>query len=232
MLTQPALSLTDLALGLVTLALLPVISRPGVNRYWRATVWSAAIAALAGAVHHGIVVRSDRWAGPSSALLSVIVVVTISLMLAGTVADLLTPAQARVFAGVRLVSLGTYAALAVAGHHGVTTILACESVTMAAIVILWTIALRRGDRRARSMVIAFAVSAAAGATRALPSHVTGIVGLDPGSFYHLAQIPAIVMLGFALHDRRPLTWVSEASVLRSAVGPLPGGPDNEPAVGV
>ena len=42
MLTQPGPSLTDLALGLLTLALLPTVRRPGVNRYWRATVWCAA----------------------------------------------------------------------------------------------------------------------------------------------------------------------------------------------
>jgi Family of unknown function (DUF6962) len=200
-LTQPGPSLTDLALGLLTLALLPAVRRPGVNRYWRATVWCAAVAALAGAVHHGFIVRSERWAGPSWALVSVIVVVTISFTLAATVADLLTPRQARVFAVVRVVSLASYAALALTGHYGVTTILACESVTMAAVVILWILALRRGDPRARSMVIAFVVSAAAGVMRAVPGSVTRVVGLDPVSLYHLAQMPAMVTLCLALHHR-------------------------------
>ena len=230
MLTQPGPSLTDLALGLLTLALLPTVRRPGVNRYWRATVWCAAIAALAGAVHHGFVVRSERWAGPSWALVSVVVVVTISFTLAATVADLLTPRQARVFAGVRVVSLGSYAALAVTGHYGVTTILACESVTMAAVVILWIVALRRGDPRARSMVIAFVVSAAAGVMRAVPEGVTRVVGLDPVSLYHLAQMPAMVMLCLALHHRAATDWTSTASNRRIAGGSATAPAQHEPAV--
>ena len=84
------------------------------------------------------------------------------------------------FAVVRVVSLGSYAVLAVTGHYGVTTILACESVTMAAVVILWSVALRRGDPRARSMVIAFVVSAAAGVTRAVPEDVDPCGRTRPG----------------------------------------------------
>ena len=106
-------------------------------------------------------------------------------------------------------SLGSYAALAVTGHYGVTTILACESVTMAAVVVLWIVALRRRDPRARSMVIAFVVSAAAGVTRAVPEGATRVVGLDPVSLYHLAQMPAMVMLCLALHHRAATDRTSE-----------------------
>ena len=201
MLTQPGPSLTDLALGLLTLALLPAVRRPGVNRYWRATVWCAGIAALAGAVHHGFIVRSERWAGPSWALVSVVVVVTISFTLAATVADLLTPRQARVFAGLRVVSLGSYAALAATGHYGVTTILACESVTMAAVVVLWIAraaawrspGAEHGDRLRRQRRCRRHARRAGG--------VDPLVGLDPVSLYHLAQMPAMVMLCLALHHR-------------------------------
>ena len=51
------------------------------------------------------------------------------------------------------------------------------------------------------MVIAFVVSAAASVTRAVPEGVTQVVGLDPVSLYHLAQMPAMVMLCLALHHR-------------------------------
>ena len=201
MLAQPAASLSDLLLGLVTLALVPVVQRAGVNVYWRATVWSAGIAALAGAVHHGFVVRSDRWVGSSWALISVIVVVTISFTLAATARDVLEPAQARVLSVLRVASLGLYVVLAAVGHYGITTILACEAVTMATILVLWSAALWRGDPRARGMVIVLAVSMVAGTTRALPSDVTRTVGLDPVSVYHLAQIPAMVLLCLALRSR-------------------------------
>ena len=94
----------------------------------------------------------------------------------------------------------TWRSLAV-GHYGITTILACEAVTMATILVLWSVALWRGDPRARGMVIALAVSMVAGTTRALPNDVTRTVGLDPVSVYHLAQVPAMVMLCLALRAR-------------------------------
>jgi hypothetical protein len=66
MLSEPAAALTDLALGLVTLALAVSLGTraPDANPYWRRTLWWAAAAALAGAVHHGFVTFSDSWAGP------------------------------------------------------------------------------------------------------------------------------------------------------------------------
>ena len=49
MLCEPAPALTDLALGLVTLALAVALrSRPGVHRYWRLTFWWTGSAAVAG----------------------------------------------------------------------------------------------------------------------------------------------------------------------------------------
>ena len=134
------------------------------------------------------------------------------------------------FAVVRVVSLGSYAALAVTGHYGVTTILACESVTMAAVVVLWLVALRHRDPRARSMVIAFVVSAAAGVTRAVPEGATRVVGLDPVSLYHLAQMPAMVMLCLALHNRAATEWTGSGSDRRIASGSAAAPAGHEPAV--
>src|SRR5262245_52173007 len=97
MLSEPAASLTDLTLGLVTLALAARLGGSDVNRYWRRALWWAAAAALAGAIHHGFVTYSDKWAGPSWAVISGMVVVTISFVLAASVHDVLGPDRYKAF---------------------------------------------------------------------------------------------------------------------------------------
>ena len=72
MLTQPAEALTDLLLGLVACALaLGVRRQPDIHRYWQATFWWAGAAALAGFVHHGVLVRWPAVADVSWPVISV-----------------------------------------------------------------------------------------------------------------------------------------------------------------
>src|SRR5436189_1650932 len=172
MLSQPAASLTDLVLGVVILVL-ALATRPlDVHRYWRRTLWWAAASALAGAVHHGFVTYSRTWAGPSWAVISGMVVLTISFSLAATVQEVLGPGRRKQFWLLRSASLGAYVGLAAFGHYGVGTILACEGLTMVTILALWGIALHRGHPRAPAMLVALGASALAGCARALPAHVT------------------------------------------------------------
>jgi hypothetical protein len=195
MLHEPASSLTDLALGLVVVGLALGLRRsPGLHRYWRTMFWWVGAAALAGAVHHGVVTRSERWAEPSWALISCMVVIGISYLLAATVVEVLGPGRGRVFWVLRSLSLVAYAALALAGHAGIEAILLCEGVTMAAVIGLWIHAARAGHPLALPLLAALAASSMAGATRAMPADVTALVGLDPTSLYHVAQIPGMVML--------------------------------------
>ncbi|HSJ74389.1 MAG TPA: hypothetical protein VK904_08740 [Miltoncostaeaceae bacterium] len=198
-LSEPASSLTDLVLGIVVIALAVRLQRtPGVHRYWRLTFWWAGSAALAGAVHHGVVTYSDTWAGPSWAVISMMVVVAVSYLLAATVVEVLGPGRGRVFWVLRSIGLIAYAGLAVAGYAGVGAILACEGVTMIAILALWGRALHERHPLAVPVIIAILASGAAAAARALPSPVTELVGLDPTSLYHLAQIPGMVLLYHAV----------------------------------
>jgi Family of unknown function (DUF6962) len=201
MLSEPAPSLTDLVLGVVTLALAIRASTANVDRYWRTMLWWAASAALAGAAHHGFVTQSERWAGPSWAVISAMVVITISYALAASVQDVLGPGRGRVFWALRMASLVAYAVLAAFGHYGIGTILACEGVTMACVLTLWAVALARGLPGAGMMVFALGASVVAGCTRALSPEMTDVVGLDPTSLYHVAQVPAIVLLYVALTHR-------------------------------
>lgn len=199
MLSEPASSLTDLALGLVVVALAVRLRRhPQVHRHWRLTFWWAGGAALAGAVHHGVVTHSDRWDGPSWAVISTMVVVAVSYLLAATVHEVLGPGRGRVFWVLRSVGLVAYAALAVSGRAGIGAILLCEGVTMICVLALWGHAARRRNPLARPVIVALAASGAAAGVRAAPGDVTGLVGLDPTSLYHLAQIPGMVLLFAAL----------------------------------
>jgi hypothetical protein len=198
-LSEPALSLTDLALGLVGIALAYRLQRtPGVHRYWRLTFWWVGAAALAGAVHHGVVTYSDFWSGPSWAVISTMVVVAVSYLLAASVVEVLGEGRGRVFWVLRSLGLIAYAGLAIAGYAGVNSILACEGITMIAILGLWGRALRDHHPLAVPVIVAILASGAAAGVRALPEDVTGLVGLDPTSLYHLAQIPGLVLLYHAL----------------------------------
>src|SRR5262249_6469693 len=131
MLSEPAAALTDLALGIVTVTLAMRASSANVPKHWRTMLWWAAGAAIAGAVHHGFVTYFPRWSGLSWAVISAMVVLTISYALAASVEDVLGPGRGRVFWMLRLASLSAYAVLATFGHYGIGTILACEGVTMA-----------------------------------------------------------------------------------------------------
>jgi hypothetical protein len=207
MLSEPLPALTDLALGLVALLFALRGGTAGVSRTWRRMFWWAAIAALAGAVHHAFITFSDAATGPSWAVISAMVVVTISYALAATVEDVLGPGRGRIFWALRMASLVAYAVLAAFGYYGVSTIVACEGVTMASVIVLWVLAFRRGLPGSGPMLVALAANVFAGITRAMPGSVTELVGLDPVSLYHLAQIPPMALLYVAIIERSTIRVV-------------------------
>jgi hypothetical protein len=204
-LSEPASSLTDLVLGLVLVGLaVRLHGMPGVHRHWRATFWWAGAAALAGAVHHGVVTYSDRWSDPSWAVVSSMVVIAVSYLLAATVEEVLGPGRGRVFWVLRSAGLVAYAALALSGRAGIGAILLCEGVTMIAVLALWGRAVYERHPLGIPVLFALGASAAAAGLRAAPEDVTALVGLDPTSLYHLAQIPGMVLLFAALAGISPV----------------------------
>src|SRR5947209_2841023 len=91
-------SLTDLALGLVTVYLVWRLRRGGeVVTHWRAALVWAAGAALAGAVYHGVLVGIPRVTALSWATTSVMVVVVVSYVLAASVVQVLGRRRVVVF---------------------------------------------------------------------------------------------------------------------------------------
>ena len=198
-LSEPASSLTDLLLAGVATCLMVGLRRRAdlTPHWWRAFAWTAA-AALAGAIHHGFVTSSARWDGASWAAVTFLVVVAISYLLAASVDEVLGPGHATAFWVLRSASLVAYVAVAVTIGASIGAILLCEGVTMAAVLGLWWIGLRRGHPRARAVAIAIVASMVAAALRAAPPDLVEPTGLDPTSLYHLAQIPGLVLLARAV----------------------------------
>ncbi|GEL21714.1 hypothetical protein PSU4_06680 [Pseudonocardia sulfidoxydans NBRC 16205] len=194
MLVQPMASLTDLALGLVTLLLVPRLPRDIVwARYWRAAFAWAAATALAGAVYHGVLVDVPRIGGITWAVMSTMVVVVMSFMLAATVVQVLGPARAVWFWPLRLLGVAAYVVIAATGSPSITAIMLCESITMACIIGLWVWAWRRRHPAARAMLVAIGASIAAAMFRLVPG-AAELLWTDPDSAYHLGQIVGIVLL--------------------------------------
>ena len=194
-LTQPAQALTDLLLGLIVVCLAAGLRNvPARHGYWRAAFWWAGIGALGGFLHHGVLVRWPAVGKVSWAVVSVMVVVAVSYLLAATVEEVLGPGHGRAFWALRAIGLLAYVTIAISGHAGVTAMLYCESLTFASILVLWGVAAHRGHPLARPVLYAILASGAAAGSRALSPAVTGLVNLDPTSAYHLAQIAGMVLL--------------------------------------
>jgi hypothetical protein len=216
-LAQPAQSLTDLLLGIVVVTLAVQLRRaPAVHRHWLASFWWAGIAALAGAVHHAVMVRWARPAEISWGAISVVVVVAVSYLRAATVVEVLGPGRSRVFWLLRSIGLTAYLGAVVSGHAGVTAMLMCESLTMLSVLGLWGWAALHDHPMARPVLVAVLASGAAAGTKVVSPAVTGLVGLDPTSAYHLAQIVGMVLLYRAV-SRRAVDVAGENRTARIAM---------------
>ncbi|HJZ61719.1 MAG TPA: hypothetical protein VKD47_06150 [Miltoncostaeaceae bacterium] len=195
LLAEPASALTDLGLGVVALGMAAAIpSGPPPRAHWRRLFLWTGIAAVAGFVHHGVLTRYPSVDGASWAVVTLMVVVAISYLLAATVAEVLGPGRAKAFWGLRSGSFIAYGIVALLGHAGIAAMLSCEGVTMAAVLALWGLALQRGHPRGLPIVAALVASMIAASLRAMPADLVAPTGLDPTSLYHLAQIPALVAL--------------------------------------
>ena len=213
MLGEPLHSLTDLALG-TTAVVLAVRLPPDVHRHWRSVFWWFGGAALAGAVHHGVIVQWPDVAEVSWALISLAVVVAVSYLLAASVAEVLGPRRARAFWLLRSIGVAAYAAAAATGHAGIGTMLACESVTMASVLVLWLWAAYRDHPLAPAMLLAIAASGSAAAAKLTSAEFLSPTGLDPTSLYHLAQIAGLVLLYLAVAGAAQSSPVASATQSR------------------
>lgn len=204
-------SLTDLALGLVTLALLRRLPRGGeASGLWRAAFACAAATALAGAVYHGVLVGVPGLNRVSWAVMSSMVVVVMSFVLAASVVEVLGRGRAAVFWPMRLIGLLAYGVIAATGHPSITAIMACESLTMAGVIGLWIWAWVHHHPVALRMLVAIGASIAAALLRLVPG-AAALARLDPDSAYHLGQIAGMLLLYAAVagfSPAHPATWLA------------------------
>ncbi|GJF05528.1 hypothetical protein PSD17_44800 [Pseudonocardia sp. D17] len=219
MLVQPMASLTDLALGLFTLYLVPRLPRDVDGaRYWRAAFVWAAITALVGAVYHGFLVDLPRIGGITWAVMSTMVVVVMSFMLAASVIQVLGRSRAVVFWPLRLLGVIAYLVFAATGNSSITAIMMCESITMACVIGLWVWAWLRGHPAGRPMLVAIGVSIAAAMLRLVPG-AAALVALDPDSAYHIGQIVGMVLLYRAVAQSGPPPEAVDGTGSGRASGP-------------
>jgi Family of unknown function (DUF6962) len=205
MLVEPAQSLTDLLLGVVAVGLAVQLRRRSrCHPHWQAAFWWFGGAALAGAVYHGVLVGSPDTARASWAVVSVAVVVAVSYLLAGTVAEVLGPGRMRAFWLLRSVGVVAYVIVAASGRAGIDMILICESGTMVSMLALWLWAAYRRHPLAPPMLFAVAASGAAATANLISPELLKPVDLDPTSLYHLAQLAGIVLLYLAVSGYGPV----------------------------
>jgi hypothetical protein len=231
MLAQPAQSLTDLALGLVTLLLAVRLSRSPTadsSAHWRPAFYWFGTAALLGAVHHAEIVRWHRISTVSWGVISVVVVVGVSYVLAATVAEVLGPGRAKVFWLLRSVALVAYVTMVATGHAGIAAILLCESLTMLSVLVLWGWAAYCRHPMAPLALLAIAASMAAAGTKALSRHDLHPVRLDPTSSYHVAQIVGTVLLYIAVQHSTKMHLHDPAQINDCQTRPKHG-PQHAPA---
>jgi MFS family permease len=75
------------------------------------------------AVHHGLIVGLSHAADVGWTVISVMVVVAVSYLLAGTVAEALGPGRRRAFWLLRSIGLVAYLVIAASGNAGIATML-------------------------------------------------------------------------------------------------------------
>ena len=226
MLIQPLASLTDLALGLVSLYLWPRLPRNVEGaKYWRAAFAWAAATALIGAVYHGFLTGRPTIGEITWAVMSTMVVVVMSYLLAAAVVQVLGRSRAIVFWPLRLIGFVAYAIIAATGHPSIMAIMYCESVTMACVIGLWVWAWLHGHPSGRAMLLAIGVSIAGALFRLIPG-ASDLLRIDPDSAYHIGQIVGMVLLARAVARGAPRPEAEDdARPVERAAGRTVGEPD-------
>jgi hypothetical protein len=97
--------------------------------------------------------------------------------------------------------------------------LMCESLTMLSVLGLWGWAALHDHPLAWPVLVAVLASSGAAGMKAISPGITGLVGLDPTSAYHLAQIVGMVLLYRAI-SRRAVENADEARGGRVLLPPV------------
>lgn len=197
-LAEPASSLSDAALGAVSLGTAAVLARRRrAHPAFVASIGAMGGAATWGAIHHAVitphpVLKHRSWTAIAAALST-----GIGLLFAASAGATLPPGAARRLAPAGALGPSLYVALAATGRRDMNTMVVAQLPNMVGIVGLWVGAVARRQPGGALGLAAVLASAAAAGVRAVPRSALAQTRLDPDSAYHLAQIPGVIVLALA-----------------------------------
>ncbi len=213
---QLVAGMTDLVFGLVMSGCAISVRRAQqyrvAHRYWEATYWLGAASAFLGVTHHLVFAHPQRAADLSWIAVGIALCLSLSALLAATAVETLSASTARTVIRIRSAGLVGYAIFAATGRGNLGALLACESITMLAVIALWVIGVRDGHPQAPRVLAAMVIMAAATLAFTPPGLTLGNwLHLDPGSFEHLLQIPGMMLLARGLVQDLPAGRVRRAA---------------------
>ena len=202
-LVEPASSLTDFALGILSLfAATRLGQREAADPHWRSFFIWIGIAGLWGGIHHGFITGHATAAAISWSSISLLVAVAISYVLAASVNSVLGKGRGQPLLVIRAVSLAVFFFLVVSGNATISTLMLTEGLAMAIVVALWLRAWQENQPGGGLVLAAILLSMLAASMKASSAHFTlGGWEFDPNSIYHVAQMPGIYLLLIAIQRR-------------------------------
>lgn len=202
-LVEPASSLSDFALGALALFAVARLSKTKTaDPNWRWFFAWIGIAGLWGGVHHGFIAGHETASAISWSAISLFVAVAISYVLAASVHSVLGKGRGQPLLIVRAISLVVFFALVVSGNATITTLLLTEGLAMSIVVSLWVRAWQENQPGGGLVLAAIFLSLLAASVKVASAQFTlGGWEFDTNSIYHLAQIPGICLLLFAILHR-------------------------------
>ena len=206
MLDEPAISLTDFALGALALGAVPgLVGKINVNPHWARAFFFITMAAMLGGVHHAFIVSHESIADITWASITVLVAIAITFIFAATVATVLgEDRRAKPLLFVRLASLAVFVLLAIFGQASIGTLMITEGLAMIIVLFLWTYAWRQGHKGVGLVLVAITASVVAGVVRGVPvSFFIGGWEVDEQALYHVAQMPGLALLYIGLRRLAP-----------------------------
>jgi len=202
-LVEPASSLSGFALGAFALFAVARLSKTeSADPHWRWFFAWIGIAGIWGGIHHGFIVGHETASAISWSAISLLVAVAISYVLAASVNSVLGKGHGQPLLTVRAISLVAFFALVLSGNATITTLLLTEGLAMGIVVALWVRARQENQPGSGLVLAAIFLSMLAASVKVASTQFTlGGWEFDPNSIYHLAQIPGMCLLLFAILRR-------------------------------
>ena len=181
MLLEPASSLTDFALGGLSIAAaFGLAGRGPVGSPWRWFFLFTGLTAIWGGVHHGFLPSEGTAAGLSWSGITIGVALAISFALSSSIVTVLGPGKGKPMIAIRGVCLVAFVVLVLLGRASVPTLLVTEGLAMLMIVGLWLHAWGQAHPGSGMVLTAIFVSILAAAARGGDASFTmGGLGVRP-----------------------------------------------------